>query len=110
MYAIRSYYVLFPITISSIGDLPPGIDAAVRAATILAVTAAIVLIIAANQRKPALKIATVFLDRIPFLNTETWIKRLGELLSGLDVLTRLGDGVILILLSILVWSTSYNFV
>ncbi len=96
--------ILFPITISSIGDLPPGINTAVRAATVLAVTAAIVLIIAANQRNTALKIAKVILDRISFLNSETWINRLGELLSGLDVLTRIGDGVILISLSILVWS------
>jgi uncharacterized protein (TIRG00374 family) len=95
--------ILFPITIASIGDLPPGIEAAVRVATVLAVTAAIVLIIAANQRNSAIRLATQILDQIPFLNKVAWTKRLGDLLSGLDVLTRVGDAVLLILLSILVW-------
>jgi uncharacterized membrane protein YbhN (UPF0104 family) len=43
------------------------------------------------------------LDRIPFLNTEKWVRRVDDLLGGLSSLTRLKDGLGLILLSLLTW-------
>jgi uncharacterized protein (TIRG00374 family) len=95
--------ILFPVTITSIGELPPEVNAAVQVATILAITAAIVLIIAANRRELALRVAASLFDRIPFLDRTAWTQRLAELLTGLNVLTRVGDAILLVLLSILVW-------
>jgi hypothetical protein len=95
--------ILFPFTLTAVTDLPPDIETAVQISGIIAITATGILILAANQRQRAAAIAAFFLNRIPFLNTETWLKRLDDILLGLTTLTRPRDGLILISLSILVW-------
>ena len=68
-----------------------------------AVAGIVVLIIAANQRPLALRLTRAILNRIPFLDTESWLRRADELLLGLTSLTRLRDGLILAVLSVVVW-------
>jgi uncharacterized protein (TIRG00374 family) len=95
--------ILFPFTLAAVADLPPDIDTAVRIIGIIAITATIVLIIAANQRKTAGRIAAFFLDRISFLDSAAWLKHFDDLLLGLNYLTRLKDGLILIAFSVVIW-------
>lgn len=95
--------ILFPFTLAAVAELPREVNTAVQFAGVAAIFAAVVLIIAANQRQLAARIATFFLDRIRFLDTAAWLQRLDDLLLGLSTLTRLKDGVILLALSVLVW-------
>lgn len=95
--------VLFPFTLAAVGKLPPEIQAAVRVAGFLAIGATIVLIVAANQRPLAGRIARMIFDRIPFMDTATWVRRVDDLLLGLNVLTRLRQALVLLFLSIVVW-------
>lgn len=95
--------VLFPFTLSAVATLPPEVRAASRAVGILAVTGTVVLVLAANQHERALRWLDKLLRRIKFLDPESWLRRAEGLLRGLDTLTRPVDGVVLVLLSILVW-------
>jgi len=95
--------VLFPFTLASAVNLPGEWRTAVLAAGILSLIATAVFIAAANFPDVSLRITAWFCDRIPFLETERWIKIVKDLLQGLDTLTRWKDAVILLLLSILVW-------
>ncbi len=95
--------ILFPLTVASLGGVPVEIRTAVRVASILSLTAAIVLVLAANQRETSVRIATAILDKTPRLDTVVWSRRLNDLLLGLNVFTRLGDAIFLVILSILVW-------
>jgi uncharacterized protein (TIRG00374 family) len=72
-------------------------------AGILSLTAAAIFIIAANMPALSIRIVAWICDRIRFLDTQKWIERLGNLLQGLDTLTRWKDAIALLLLSILVW-------
>jgi glycosyltransferase 2 family protein len=92
-----------PFTLSEAGTLPANIQTAARVSGILAVSATVALIVAANQRPLANRIIRFFLERISFLDTESWSKRADDILAGLGSLTRLRDGLILLVLSILVW-------
>jgi uncharacterized protein (TIRG00374 family) len=94
---------LLPFTLASIAYLPDWMRLGARASGILAITAIIVLIIAANQRTWAVRIVARILDYTPFMNSETWAKRTDNFLAGLDSLTRFKDGVILLLLTIATW-------
>lgn len=94
---------LLPFTLSSAGTLPPNIQTAVRLSGILAVSAIAILIIAANNRPIANQLIRFVLARISFLDVETWSKRADDILAGLSSLTRLRDGLILLVLSIVVW-------
>lgn len=96
--------VLLPFTLSGLDSLPEWLRSVALGSGILALAGIVVLIIAANQRARAQQIAGWFLDHLlPFLNREAWLRRLDELLMGLSSLTNLRDGLILTLLSILVW-------
>ncbi len=95
--------ILFPFTLVAVTDLPPYINTAVQISGLIAIIATLILIIAANQRPRAAKVAALILERIPFLDTAAWLKRLDDLLAGLNTLTRLKDGLILIVLSVVVW-------
>lgn len=95
--------ILFPFTLVAVTTLPGEVNTAVQITGLAAIVAAIFLIIAANQRKTAARIAAFFLDKIPFLDTAAWLQRLDNLLLGLSTLTRLKDGLILLVLSVLVW-------
>jgi uncharacterized membrane protein YhaH (DUF805 family) len=84
--------VLLPLTLANVETLPDWMRLGARVSGIMAVTAIVILIVAANQRPLANRIGRFFLDRIPFMNTATWLARLDSLLAGLDSLTRLKDG------------------
>jgi uncharacterized protein (TIRG00374 family) len=95
--------LLFPFTLGGIASLPPGVNSAVRLAGLAAFLGILVLILAANRPQTALNVARKLLDRIPKLNAQSWTGRLEGLLSGLDSLTSLKDGLALLVLGILVW-------
>ncbi|MBE2201868.1 MAG: flippase-like domain-containing protein [Anaerolinea sp.] len=94
---------ILPFTLAEVGALPPQFQDVVRFFGFAAVAGIVVLIAAANQRPFAIRIARLILDRLPFLDTDKWAAQIDELLAGLSSLTRLKDGLILALLSILVW-------
>lgn len=94
---------LLPFTLAEVASLPPLLQDAARGFGIVAVTGIMVLVIAANQRKLATRWGTAVLNRISFLDTEQWIRRMNELLDGLGSLTRLKDSLVLVFLSIVVW-------
>lgn len=95
--------ILFPFTLVAVTDMPPEINTAVQISGVIAIAATVVLIMAANQRRRAARVAGAVLERVSFLNTAVWLKRLDDLLLGLDTLTRLKDGLILLALSVIVW-------
>ncbi len=92
-----------PFTLASVAELPDWMEAGARATGIAAVAGIVVLIIAANQRPFVERIATAALNRIPFMDTAGWTRRVDDLLKGLDALSSPKDGLILILLTLLVW-------
>ncbi len=94
---------LLPFTLAEVASLPAWMQEGARASGIVAVAAIGVLIVAANQRNLANRWGTAVLNRIPFLDTQQWIRRMNELLDGLGSLTRLKDSLVLVFLSILVW-------
>jgi glycosyltransferase 2 family protein len=94
---------LLPLTLANVPHLPPEVQTAAQISGILAIGLIVVLIVAANQRPLANRLGRWLLDRIPFMDTETWLSRGDELLQGLSSLTRLKDGLILGALSILTW-------
>ena len=95
---------ILPFTLAEVGTLPPQLQEAARLFGIAAVAGSIILIIAANQRPLARRLAAAVCNRLPFLDTAAWVTRVDELLAGLSSLTRFRDGAILALLSIAVWS------
>jgi uncharacterized protein (TIRG00374 family) len=95
--------ILFPFTLSVVGNLPPEVKTAFRLVGVLSLTATGLLIAAANQRSRAGRLATTMLARIPVLETNAWARRLDDLLLGLNALTRLKDALFLLFLSVLVW-------
>lgn len=95
--------ILFPSTVGAVGDLPAEVRAAFRLVGVVAMTATGLLIVAANQRSRAGRVATAILDRIPMLDTKAWARRFDDLLLGLNALTRVRDALVLLLLSVLVW-------
>jgi glycosyltransferase 2 family protein len=94
---------LLPFTLANVPQLPAEVQTAARLSAVAAVAVIAVLIIAANQRPLANRIATAVLNRIRFLDTIAWSRRSDELLAGLTNLTNLRDGLILVTLSILTW-------
>lgn len=94
---------LLPFTLAGVERLPDWMRNGARVSGIAALGAIVVLIVAANQRPFAQRIATAVLDRLPFLNTAVWVQRLDSLLIGLVSLTRLKDGLILTALSVIIW-------
>lgn len=94
---------LLPFTLSQVDRLPDWFRSGMLISGFGAVGAIVVLIVAANQRPFTRRIATLILNRLPFLDTTRWVTQLDNLLAGLDSLTHWRDGLILILLSILTW-------
>jgi glycosyltransferase 2 family protein len=95
--------VLLPFTLANVPQLPPEVQTAARLSGTAAVAVIVVLIVAANQRPLAMRIATSILERIRFLDTASWTRRAEDLLGGLTSLTNLRSGLILVSLSILTW-------
>ena len=95
--------ILLPFTLASVDYLPEWMRGGALVSGIAAIAAFLILIIAANQRANVEKVVTYVLDYLPFLNTKAWVNRTDNFLAGLDTLTRLKDGTILLLLSIVTW-------
>lgn len=96
--------VLLPFTLSGLTSLPDWMRSFALVSGFMAIAGIIVLILAANQRSRALNLADLIFSRfLPFLNKSSWLRRIDDLLIGLKSLTTLRDGLILIILSILVW-------
>lgn len=96
--------VLLPFTLSGLDTLPEWMRSFALFSGFAAIGGIIVLIIAANQRERALTIADRLMARLlPFLNRANWVRRLDEVLIGLNSLTSLRSGFILLGLSILIW-------
>lgn len=96
--------VLLPLTLTSLDTIPEVIRDAAYIFAVLAFAAILVLVLAANYRAQANRLAGWVLDRVPFLENEVWLRRFDELLDGLDSLTRLRDGITLLVLSVVVWT------
>ncbi len=94
---------LLPFTLAGVEVLPDWMRIAARASGIAAIAAITILIIAANKRSLAVRIVTRILDYIPFMNTQAWASRTDNFLTGLDSLTRLKDGVVLLTLTLATW-------
>ena len=94
---------LLPFTLVTVESLPEAFRQGALAIGIIAVIGIIVLIVAANLRSFFTGLAEKIFNLFSFLDTATWTRRVDDLLKGLDSLTRLKDGLILLILSILVW-------
>lgn len=94
---------LLPFTLAAVAGLPQWMREGAQAFGVVAIVGIILLIVAANQRPFARRIATLIFDRLPFLETAVWVRRVDDLLIGLNSLTRLQDGAILLVLSFVVW-------
>jgi uncharacterized protein (TIRG00374 family) len=94
---------LLPFTLASIAYLPEWMRLGARASGIMAITAIIVLIVAANRRDWAVRFVRRILNVIPLLNSEAWARRTDSFLGGLNKLTRFKDGALLLLLTVVAW-------
>lgn len=95
--------ILLPFTLASVEVVPVQVQETALFVGILTTTAVIILVIAANQRPLARRMATAVFSRIGRLNTETWVNRMDDLLVGLNSLTSLKSGLILLVTTILTW-------
>jgi uncharacterized protein (TIRG00374 family) len=96
--------VLLPFTLAGISTLPEWMRSFALVSGFVAIGGIIVLIVAANQREQAVRLADRLMRHLlPFLNRANWIRRLDELLVGLKSLTTLRSGFILLALSIILW-------
>lgn len=94
---------VLPFTLAEVGTLPPQFREAARLFGIAAAAGIVVLIIAANQRPLARRITRMIFRPLSFIETETAVKQVDDLLIGLVSLTRFRDGLYLAFLSVLVW-------
>lgn len=96
--------VLLPFTVSGIADLPEWMRSFAQLSGFIAIAGIIVLVIAANQRERASRMVGGLIGRfLPFLDRDSWVRRFDNLLVGLKSLTSIRDGLILTILTILVW-------
>lgn len=93
---------MLPLTLAAVPTLPPNVQSAALATGVLTLVAIIVLVVAANQRPLARRLATAVFQRLG-LNVEAWVNRVDDLLAGLHSLTSLKDGLTLGVMTILVW-------
>lgn len=90
--------LLLPLAAARVPSLPDWLRDGARVSTGLALTATVVLVLAANFRPIARRLATRLLPGRPAL-----VDALDNLLAGLVTLTRWRSGVMLALLSIVTW-------
>ena len=96
--------VLLPFTVSGIADLPEWMRSFAQLSGFIAIAGIIILVIAANQRERASRMVGGLIGRfLPFLDRDSWVRRFDNLLVGLKSLTSIRDGLILTILTILVW-------
>jgi uncharacterized protein (TIRG00374 family) len=94
---------LLPFTLVQVAEMPEWMRIGAQTSGVAAISVLVVLVLAANQRGLARRVSTAVFNRIPFMETAPWVKRVDDLLGGLRNLTSLSDSLILLLLSILVW-------
>lgn len=94
---------LLPFTLAAVDNLPNWMQEGARFFGYASIGGIIVLIFAANQQKLAQTVARWLLDKLPFLDTESWLRRLNDFLEGLAILKNGRTALILLTLSILVW-------
>jgi uncharacterized protein (TIRG00374 family) len=95
---------LLPFTLAGVEQMPDWMRTGARGMGLIAIAGILILIIAANQRERAVRLAEIVLGYIPFLNTAAWTERVDSFLAGLDSLTRPKDAAILLLLTIATWT------
>lgn len=98
--------LLLPFTLAQMESLPVQVQSLARLTSVLTITAVFILILAANQRPLASKIATYLFTsfrRLVKLDVAAWVRRIDDLLVGLSSLTHFKSGLILIALTILTW-------
>lgn len=103
VFDLLFFIILFPFTLSAVTDLPPELDTVIIITGVLALVATLILIIAANFKEQALRVSAKLLDRISFVQSDMWLRRLEDLLKGLTALTTLRSGVLLVSFSIMIW-------
>lgn len=103
VFDLLFFVILLPFVLPAVTDLPAQLDTVFILTGILAVIATLILIVAANLREQALRIAKAIFNHFSFVNSETWLRRIDDLLRGLTALTTFRSGIFLILLSVLVW-------
>lgn len=94
---------LLPFTVTAVTVLPEIMRNGAQFFGYVSIAGIVMLLVAANKRPFAINIATIILNKIPFLDTKSWTARLDNFLSGLNSLTNLKDSIILLGLSIIVW-------
>jgi len=94
---------ILPFALAAVDTLPDWMRDGARVTGVMAVLGILLLIVAANQRPLAARISTAVFNRIPFLDTDAWVRRVDDFLKGLDVLTRTKDGLALAIMTVLVW-------
>jgi uncharacterized protein (TIRG00374 family) len=94
---------LLPFALAAVDTLPEWMRNGALTTGVAAIVGIIILIVAANQRPLARRVSTAVFSRISFLDTQTWVRRIDDLLKGLDALSHPKDGLILIVLTIVVW-------
>lgn len=95
--------ILFPLSLSAIGQVPSEIRGAAQFAGLAAAAALLVLLLVANQPTRARALTRSILGRLPLRDTDPWLQRADDLLLGLETLSGLRDGLTLLLLSVAVW-------
>lgn len=95
---------LLPFTLAGVAQMPEWMRNGARGMGIVAIAGILVLIVAANQRERAVRVAESLLSHIPFLDTAVWTARVDSFLAGLDSLTRPKDAALLLLLTIATWT------
>jgi uncharacterized protein (TIRG00374 family) len=94
---------LLPFTLAEVGQLPVWMRSAARVSGFLALSVTAVLIVAANRRPWAARLTGAIVHQIQALDTETWVRRVDDLLAGLSSLTQFKDGFVLIFYSTVIW-------
>jgi hypothetical protein len=84
---------LLPVVLLSIDGSPEWMKTAARLSGILAISAIVIMVAAANRRAAAMKFADRLLRLLPLKDVEPWTERLAGLLDGLDSLTRGASGI-----------------
>ena len=95
--------VLFTLTLPFVPTLPHLLGRAGLTFGTLAIVCFGLLLVAASRRLHALKLTKWVLQRIPWLETEAWLKRADSFLAGFQTLTGWGLLLPVLGLSVAVW-------
>ena len=94
---------LLPFTLAQVERLPGWLREGALVAGFVALAGVLILIAAASQPARLRQLTLAVCRRVPFLDADAWGRRVEGLLQGLSTLRRPRDGLVLGLLSILVW-------